>query len=64
MNEEKKLLILDIDETLIHATEKPLDYQWHFKTDLYFVYCRPHLNCFIDFCNKNFKIAIWTTGGK
>jgi TFIIF-interacting CTD phosphatase-like protein len=64
MNKEKKLLILDIDETLIHAREEPLNYQWHFETDLYLVYCRPYLADFIDFCREHFQVAIWTTGGE
>ena len=59
----KKLLILDIDETLIHAREEPLDYQWHFETDLYLVYRRPYLAEFIGFCREHFQVAIWTTGG-
>ncbi len=31
-----KLLILDLDETLIHATEKPLERQADFTTELYY----------------------------
>lgn len=38
---DKKLLILDIDETLIHATEKQLELEHDFETQWYFVYKRP-----------------------
>lgn len=59
---ERKLLILDIDETLLFASKKPLNIPHDFKTDEYFIYCRPHLSEFLDFADANFKLALWTTG--
>jgi carboxy-terminal domain RNA polymerase II polypeptide A small phosphatase len=42
MNEtDKKLLILDLDETLIHATSKKLSREPDFIVFDYFVYKRP-----------------------
>ena len=61
---KSKLLILDIDETLLHATEEPLELEHHFETKLYYVYQRPFLNEFLQFCIKHFKVAVWTTGGE
>ena len=58
-----KLLILDLDETLIHATEEPLTYQADFKTELYLVYKRPFVDKFLEFCFQNFKVGVWTTAG-
>lgn len=55
-----KLLILDIDETLIYSSEKQLDRIPDFKLDEYFVYIRPGLNKFILSCSKLFYLAIWT----
>lgn len=55
-----KLLILDIDETLIHSSEKQLDRIPDFKLDEYFVYIRPGLEEFILSCSKLFNLAIWT----
>ena len=55
-----KLLILDIDETLIYSSEKQLDRIPDFKLDEYFVYIRPGLNEFISDCSKLFSLAIWT----
>jgi TFIIF-interacting CTD phosphatase-like protein len=57
----KKLLILDIDETLIYATEEPLDRKAEFKVAQWYVYCRPYLSEFLQFCFDNFKVAIWTS---
>lgn len=55
------LLILDIDETLVHATEAPLDIPHDFSFSRYFVYKRPHLDEFIDFCMDRFDVALWTS---
>jgi RNA polymerase II subunit A small phosphatase-like protein len=60
----KKLLILDIDETLIHASEQMLDRQSDFEVQPYCVYKRPHLNEFLDFCFVHFDVAIWTSSSK
>jgi RNA polymerase II subunit A small phosphatase-like protein len=43
MNEKSdKLLILDLDETLIHAIEKELQFSADFTIDKFFVYKRPY----------------------
>lgn len=65
----KKLLILDMDETLLHsATEYQLEGDYDFKISLgdgtYFVRKRPHLDKFLDYAFENFKVAIWTAGGE
>ena len=58
-----QLLILDMDETLIHATEHELDRDSDFRVGSYFVYERPYLKEFLAFCQQHFKIGIWTTAG-
>ena len=58
-----KLLILDLDETLIYATEKPLERRADFQTELYYVYKRPHVTEFLEFCREHFSVAVWTTAG-
>lgn len=62
-----KLLILDIDETLIHSSEKQLDripdFELDFGLEKYFVYKRPGLQEFILQCSKWFRLAIWTSSG-
>lgn len=60
MDFDRNLLILDLDETLIHSTETELEYSAEFKFDRYYVYPRPHLQPFLKFCFKNFKVAVWT----
>ncbi len=56
-----KLLILDLDETLIHATEQKLNIPEDFKFDKYFVYKRPNLDNFLIDISKHFKIGIWSS---
>ena len=61
---ERKLLILDLDETLIYATEEKLKYEPDFIVGQYFVYKRPFLNEFLSFCFDNFEVSLWTTATK
>ncbi|MEO0790655.1 MAG: HAD family hydrolase, partial [Bacteroidota bacterium] len=60
-NEEKILLILDVDETLIHATEKELSQKVDFKIFNYNVYKRPFLDEFLEEVKSNFLLAIWSS---
>ena len=56
----KKLLVLDLDETLIHATDRS-EHRHHFTVGPYIVFKRPHLEAFLDFCHAHFEIGIWTS---
>jgi len=56
-----KLLILDLDETLIHATEKELGFSADFQFDKYYVHKRPHLDKFLADISKHFAIGIWSS---
>ncbi|MAZ66240.1 MAG: hypothetical protein CMF25_03950 [Kangiellaceae bacterium] len=59
----KKLLILDLDETLIHAVEAPLERPHDFETELYYVYKRPYVHEFLEFAKDLFEVAVWTSAG-
>lgn len=56
-----KLLVLDLDETLIHASSKKLNQAPDFHYQDLFVYKRPHLDDFLEECSKLFDIAIWSS---
>jgi Dullard-like phosphatase family protein len=65
----QKLLILDLDETLIYATEQPLEHKADFvlfenTATPYFVYKRPCLDSFLEFCFAHFQVAIWTSSAE
>lgn len=57
----KKLLIFDLDETLIYATTQPLEHACDFTVGPYSVYKRPHVDKLIDFCAEHFHLAVWTS---
>ncbi|MCD9188004.1 MAG: HAD family hydrolase [Pyrinomonadaceae bacterium] len=58
---DTKLLILDIDETLVYAAEERLERKEDFIVGQYFVYERPFLKVFLQFCFDNFEVAVWTS---
>ena len=58
---ERKLLVLDLDETLIYAAEEPMESAPDFIVGQYYVYRRPYLKEFLKFCFDNFEVAIWTS---
>ena len=60
---QDKLLILDLDETLIHATETSLVQQSDFSVYNYHVYKRPYLDTFLATCLDWFDVAVWTSSG-
>ncbi|MBD2722497.1 HAD family hydrolase [Hymenobacter armeniacus] len=59
--ESKILLILDLDETLIHATATKLGDDFAFQLYHYYVYKRPGLEAFLAICAEKFELAVWSS---
>ncbi|MDO7847576.1 HAD family hydrolase [Hymenobacter sp. M29] len=59
--ESKILLILDLDETLIHATATKLGDDYAFQIYHYYVYKRPGLDDFLRACAEMFDLAVWSS---
>jgi RNA polymerase II subunit A small phosphatase-like protein len=57
----KILLILDLDETLIHATATKLGDDFAFQLYHYYVYKRPGLDAFLTACAEKFDLAVWSS---
>ena len=57
----KPLLILDLDETLIHATAEKFREDFDFQVYHYFVYQRPGLSNFLTQCAEHFQLAVWSS---
>lgn len=57
----KKLLILDLDETLLFADEQPLARAADFRVGQFHVYKRPGLASFLLWCFQRFDVAVWTS---
>lgn len=57
-----RLLVLDIDETLLHAAESPLPHRSHdFSFGPYLIHKRPHLDQFIREVYELFQVAYWSS---
>jgi RNA polymerase II subunit A small phosphatase-like protein len=68
----KSLIILDLDETLIHTESVPKEYEGQYDFDfkfkgigqsLYYTKKRPYLKQFLDYIFENFDVAVWTAAG-
>ncbi len=59
----KHLLILDLDETLVYATEVPHGQltSWDFQIFSYFVWKRPYVSDFLTTVFDWFDVAVWTS---
>ncbi|ELA42600.1 FCP1-like phosphatase, phosphatase domain-containing protein [Vittaforma corneae ATCC 50505] len=65
LNEEKKMiLILDLDQTILHTTLWKIDCDFTFSisSTMFYVKLRPHLNRFLEKISKMFEIHIYTMG--
>ena len=60
----RHLLILDIDETLVFAAERPLSHPHDFLVGPYHVYKRPHVDRFLETVAERFDLAVWTSSGE
>ncbi|MGH1346684.1 MAG: NIF family HAD-type phosphatase [Nannocystales bacterium] len=61
MTRYDKLLVLDLDETLVHACERPLGREPDFCVGPYALYRRPHLDTFLAGVFTAFEhVGIWT----
>lgn len=61
---DRKLLVLDLDETLVHAADQPLARAGDFRAGPYHVYRRPHLSEFVAFALARFHVGVWTSSGE
>lgn len=57
----RTLLILDLDETLVYASERLLDREPDHLVGPYFVYHRPHLHEFLINTAEHFDLAVWSS---
>jgi TFIIF-interacting CTD phosphatase-like protein len=77
MTKSNKLIILDLDATLISAQslekfekdpknkKKLSKFNKHFRMENYYhVIARPHLDVFLDYIFSNFKVAVWTAASQ
>lgn len=56
----EKLLVLDLDETLVHSSPSRLDRDPEHRVLGYHVYERPGVRLFLDAVFEHFAVGIWT----
>lgn len=56
-----KLLILDLDETLIYATEETLEREADFCFEQYRIYKCPFVTDCLSFARQYFLVGVWTS---
>ena len=59
-----RLIVFDLDETLVHATEEALPHPHSFEVTPYFIYKRPYSSELIEFCASHFDIAVWSSSSE
>ena len=59
--DHRALLVLDLDETLVHATEVALESESQHEVPPYFLYFRPGLSGFLQHVSSLFRLAVWTS---
>jgi RNA polymerase II subunit A small phosphatase-like protein len=57
----RKLLVLDLDETLIYANEQALDRPADLRIAAYHVYLRPGIERFLIGVSESYRLAVWTS---
>lgn len=61
----KKILVLDIDNTLIYACHHEIKDAdcgvYSIGKDVYRIYKRPNVDCFLEYVFENFNVAIWSS---
>ena len=60
----RRLIIFDLDETLVYATETKLSFEPDFVIEPYFVYLRPFVYELLTFAVNRFYIAVWSSSNK
>jgi len=58
-SQDYKLLVLDLDETLVFSTEQELHRPADLRVAGYHVYKRPYLDAFLDYAFANFHPRGW-----
>ncbi len=57
-------MVLDLDETLVHASVTMLERACDFRCHGYLVYLRPSLHHVLDGLRNGFDVAVWTSSGE
>lgn len=60
----RKLLVFDIDETLVFTTTDKLEIPESFTIGSYFVYERPHVHDLMKTVSESYDLGLWSSGSE
>ncbi len=63
-SDRRLLVILALDETLVHVREEPLERPGDLQVDGYHGYRRPHLEAFLRGAAERFRLAVWSSASE
>ena len=58
---DRPLLVLDVDETLLHGAEMPLGRECDLRVGVFFIYMRPHVELFLTSVAEHYDLAVWSS---
>jgi RNA polymerase II subunit A small phosphatase-like protein len=58
---QRILLVLDLDETLVYGTERPIERPPDLELASFAIYKRPHVDAFLAASFAKFDVAIWSS---
>ncbi|MEZ6138897.1 MAG: HAD family hydrolase [Pirellulaceae bacterium] len=61
---QKPLLILDLDETLIFGSERPLHRDADFRVGPFYLYKRPYVDKFLTSVARVYDVALWSSASE
>ncbi|MBB3195882.1 HAD family hydrolase [Roseateles terrae] len=61
---QPRLVIFDLDETLVHAAAARLAHAPDFEFGGHFVYLRPHLQTMLEAIWPEFDVAVWSSASR
>lgn len=61
---QKPLLVLDLDETLIHANVDIVHDRFSYQLPFHYVYERPYLKEFLVKANQLYTLAVWSSASE
>lgn len=59
-----QLVVFDLDETLVHATERQLPIDHLTQMEQYFVYERPYARRLLAFAAARFDVGVWSSSSE
>ena len=60
----RRLVIFDLDETLVHSSKSKLPLDHSLIVDSYFVYERPYTRELLNFAAEHFDLAVWSSSSQ